>query len=220
MARLTLDRHVEADILALIKACDASPTGLARRAPGLVVLLTGHRGHAAAPDAHKILIEAVDTLTKPAAHAARALLHLGKTDRETLTKRRVEAAKAYGVGPTHFRREYQPNVITALAIALLERADPHATYPSTRGIPTLIPPPLSAFVPRLRRAPRAARPARVPAQPQRTAPLAEPVAGVSTCSAAATPLATVRARSGQRRRLPVAGSAPAAPTSDIRPTGT
>ncbi|WP_131831688.1 hypothetical protein [Pseudofrankia asymbiotica] len=157
MPRPALDRFVERDLKILIKECDASPIGLARHAPGLLVVLTGRRTSAAAPAAHKILVEAVEALAEPAAHAARALLGIGKSDRETLTKRRKTAAEPYGVGPTHFRREYEPDVIMALVIALLARADPLATYPGTRGIPSRVPPPFSAFVPRYRRASRALR---------------------------------------------------------------
>ncbi|OHV54294.1 hypothetical protein [Pseudofrankia sp. BMG5.36] len=88
------------------------------------------------------LLAALESLPDEPRHAARTLLAIGGKPRTTLTTRRAIAARPYGVGADRFARAYEDDVITTLAIALAERADPNATLPSSR--PRWPPPPFRA----------------------------------------------------------------------------
>ncbi|MBL7495089.1 hypothetical protein I6A84_30840 [Frankia sp. CNm7] len=148
----TIERRVRNALAILTKLGDASPATLARRTPGLVVLLSGR--HTGATAAHAKLLRAIDSLDDAPATAARALLGIGLPGRTTRRERRAVAGEAYRVGWDQFSRAYEPRVITALVIALIDRADPAATYPTPSLIVQILrnpPPPASAFRPRLTR---------------------------------------------------------------------
>ncbi|MBL7494855.1 hypothetical protein [Frankia nepalensis] len=140
---LTLSPRIVAELHTLIKNGDVAPAQLARRAPTLVASLTGRRTPTAATDAHRVLLAAVESLPAVSRDAARALLAINAKPRTTLTTRRTLASKYYGVGADRFARAYEDDVITALALALAERADPNATLPS--GRPRFPPPPFRAL---------------------------------------------------------------------------
>ncbi|ONH29128.1 hypothetical protein [Pseudofrankia asymbiotica] len=148
-----LERRLKAELTALTKTGDTTPGHLHRHTPLLVSLLTGRRTLAAAADAADILTTTATALPDPADDAARALLGIGQPPLTTLTARRETAGNFYrGVTGDWFHRKYEAAVIDTLIAALIERADPSATYPDTPipgfRIPRLAPPPLSAFVPR------------------------------------------------------------------------
>jgi hypothetical protein len=118
---------IATELDALIGVGECGTAQLTRCAPTIVAMLAG-QGVGAARAARVLLIDAADSLPEESRYAARALLAIDGCPRTTRKYRRTLAGRVYGhVGADRFKRGgYESDVVTALTLALAERADPLA----------------------------------------------------------------------------------------------
>jgi len=142
---------IKRDVRALMRAGDPTPAGLLRVAPCLLAALTGRATRATAPAGIASLESALGALPHAPATAMRILLGFGQPIRTTLTDRRILAADAYHVGYERFREAWEDHAVESLVFALVERADPLATMPtSPKRLKARLrtpPPPITAYRP-------------------------------------------------------------------------